>query len=407
VGLLVAPCRVARCEPANFWHVGGGTLAPPPPPQCPQGPPSVRMCRGALECVGREGMVEQSCSWSTTWACRWGKASWLSIAPCLSRPHFAWAGGVRCGLRSRSAQGLARKRYFRGNVLHSVRACALACVYVGGGGASVCCLRRAERGTSGGHGCQQAVHPPQHSPGGESAQRLVSRAPYCLHVTDGVCGSTTGLTHLPSFGRVVCTCACGRTAPEGRCASHAHFSAFPLPTHVHVCPRGQPVPTSLLDVLTSPLMVGVPGGVIKDVFASRRRGTAADTDESILAFFSRRFSGDVARRLVDPLISGIYAGDISRLSIQSVFPSLVRLEREHGSVVVGAAVEALHGWLGRSHVRSQPGADASASLSAASGARTAATPVSAVVAGQGAASVSFSHGMARFPQAMLQAAQVR
>lgn len=58
-------------------------------------------------------------------------------------------------------------------------------------------------------------------------------------------------------------------------------------------------------------------------------------DESIESFASRRFGQKVARRLFDPLALGIYAGDISRLSIRSCFPTLWQFEREKGSVVRG------------------------------------------------------------------------
>jgi oxygen-dependent protoporphyrinogen oxidase len=47
------------------------------------------------------------------------------------------------------------------------------------------------------------------------------------------------------------------------------------------------------------------------------------TDCSIYDYVSRRFSPDIAQLLVDPLISGIYAGDIKRLHL-SAFPKLKR-----------------------------------------------------------------------------------
>ena len=52
------------------------------------------------------------------------------------------------------------------------------------------------------------------------------------------------------------------------------------------------------------------------------RGTRVGEDESIRDFFTRRLGPEVAERLVDPFVSGVYAGDPSRLSMEAVFPEL-------------------------------------------------------------------------------------
>ncbi len=46
------------------------------------------------------------------------------------------------------------------------------------------------------------------------------------------------------------------------------------------------------------------------------------TDQSIYAYTSQRFSPRVSERLVDPFISGIYAGDIKQLHMASAFPKM-------------------------------------------------------------------------------------
>ncbi|MGH9458613.1 MAG: protoporphyrinogen oxidase [Thermoanaerobaculia bacterium] len=58
-------------------------------------------------------------------------------------------------------------------------------------------------------------------------------------------------------------------------------------------------------------------------------------DESVGAFIRRRLGGEVLERIVDPLLSGIYAGESDRLSIRSTFPRLAEMERTHGSLVRG------------------------------------------------------------------------
>lgn len=59
-------------------------------------------------------------------------------------------------------------------------------------------------------------------------------------------------------------------------------------------------------------------------------------DESIRHFISRRTSEWLADNIVDPIIAGIYAGDIVKLSMRSSFPKFWAMEREHGSLIKGA-----------------------------------------------------------------------
>ncbi|MBI3845520.1 MAG: protoporphyrinogen oxidase [Planctomycetes bacterium] len=58
-------------------------------------------------------------------------------------------------------------------------------------------------------------------------------------------------------------------------------------------------------------------------------------EESIREFVTRRFGPAVHDVLIAPLVSGIYAGDTSRLSMQSVFPLMAELEAKHGSLLRG------------------------------------------------------------------------
>jgi oxygen-dependent protoporphyrinogen oxidase len=59
-------------------------------------------------------------------------------------------------------------------------------------------------------------------------------------------------------------------------------------------------------------------------------------DESVGAFFRRRFGDEAVDVIAQPLLGGIHAGDIETLSMRSLFPSLVAAELEHGHVT-GAA----------------------------------------------------------------------
>ena len=62
----------------------------------------------------------------------------------------------------------------------------------------------------------------------------------------------------------------------------------------------------------------------------RRRDGA---DESIGDFVTRRFGREATTYLAEPLLAGIHAGDVNRLSIRALFPRFVDAERTHGSLL--------------------------------------------------------------------------
>jgi protoporphyrinogen/coproporphyrinogen III oxidase len=61
----------------------------------------------------------------------------------------------------------------------------------------------------------------------------------------------------------------------------------------------------------------------------------AQGDESVAALVERHFGAEAVDRLANPLLSGIYGGDASQLSAQSVLPRFVEMERKHGSLTRG------------------------------------------------------------------------
>jgi oxygen-dependent protoporphyrinogen oxidase len=67
------------------------------------------------------------------------------------------------------------------------------------------------------------------------------------------------------------------------------------------------------------------------------------THESVDAFVARRFGREVAERLVAPALTGIYAGDTSRLGAEAVLGPLAAGEATHGSVTRGLLSGALRG----------------------------------------------------------------
>jgi oxygen-dependent protoporphyrinogen oxidase len=62
-----------------------------------------------------------------------------------------------------------------------------------------------------------------------------------------------------------------------------------------------------------------------------RRGD--EEDESIASFVRRRFGHEAVDYLAEPLLAGIHAGDVERLSMRALFPRLLEAERQAGSVI--------------------------------------------------------------------------
>jgi len=56
-------------------------------------------------------------------------------------------------------------------------------------------------------------------------------------------------------------------------------------------------------------------------------------DESIGAFMTRRFGREATEYLAEPLLAGIHAGDVDRLSLRALFPRFADAEQKHGSLL--------------------------------------------------------------------------
>lgn len=58
-------------------------------------------------------------------------------------------------------------------------------------------------------------------------------------------------------------------------------------------------------------------------------------DQSLGYFFRRRFGNELVENLIEPLLSGIYSGDIDEMSLMATFPNFYELEQKYGSLVKG------------------------------------------------------------------------
>ena len=61
----------------------------------------------------------------------------------------------------------------------------------------------------------------------------------------------------------------------------------------------------------------------------------SNNDESVAKFFRRRFGPQIHDRLVAPFVTGIFAGNTESLSVGAVFPRVLDIEQQYGSVVWG------------------------------------------------------------------------
>ncbi len=108
---------------------------------------------------------------------------------------------------------------------------------------------------------------------------------------------------------------------------------------LHPLPGGlsMMIPTRFGDLVRSGL-ISWPGKLRMglDVLLPPANWSSSEDDESIGEFVTRRLGREAYEALIEPLMSGIYAGDGDSLSLLSTFPYLRELEARHGSLVRGA-----------------------------------------------------------------------
>ena len=77
--------------------------------------------------------------------------------------------------------------------------------------------------------------------------------------------------------------------------------------------------------------LGIAGAVraIGEVFVARRMSE----EESVFTWTSRRFGVRTAERLLEPFVSGIFAGDARRLTMAAAFPKLLAAEYDRGGIL--------------------------------------------------------------------------
>src|SRR3989440_8153228 len=90
------------------------------------------------------------------------------------------------------------------------------------------------------------------------------------------------------------------------------------------------VPTRILPVVFSSLFSPLTKfRMAREWFHSPGRSSK---DESVARFVERHYGSELVERLVDPLLSGVYGGDSSQLSVCAVLPRFAKMEASHGSL---------------------------------------------------------------------------
>ena len=102
---------------------------------------------------------------------------------------------------------------------------------------------------------------------------------------------------------------------------------------LHLLPDGflMMAPTRLWPLAVTPILS--PLGKLRaalEYFIPPRRD---EGDESMAAFVRRRLGREVFDRLVEPLVSAVYAADMEKLSVEATLSRFREMEREHGSLI--------------------------------------------------------------------------
>jgi oxygen-dependent protoporphyrinogen oxidase len=106
-----------------------------------------------------------------------------------------------------------------------------------------------------------------------------------------------------------------------------------------VCWRGRlvPLPLSPGAFLGSPLLS--PAGKLR-ALTEPWRARGGGLDGSVADFVRNRLGEEVLQRLVDPFVTGVYAGDPALLAARAAFPKLVTMVEEHGSLLAALKARA-------------------------------------------------------------------
>ncbi|MGE4159688.1 MAG: protoporphyrinogen oxidase [Planctomycetota bacterium] len=136
-------------------------------------------------------------------------------------------------------------------------------------------------------------------------------------------GASSLLGSHEFFGRAMDISGCSEKLRE----------ASPTAKSRHVWWAGHPcrLPTHVMDALASPLLgpLGLARVFLEPLCPRSPEGA------SVHSFVSRRLGRRLADRFADPFVSGVWAGDATRLRVQHTLPKLYSMEHQHRSLLIG------------------------------------------------------------------------
>jgi len=90
------------------------------------------------------------------------------------------------------------------------------------------------------------------------------------------------------------------------------------------------VPTKILPTIFSPLFsLGTKLHMAREWFHPPHKAAA---DETVAEMVERHYGREMVDRVADPLLSGVYGGEASGLSVRAVLPRFAEMEARHGSL---------------------------------------------------------------------------
>jgi oxygen-dependent protoporphyrinogen oxidase len=90
------------------------------------------------------------------------------------------------------------------------------------------------------------------------------------------------------------------------------------------------VPTKIMPTLLSPLFS--PATKLKMAQEWFHPPRKAEEDETVASLVERHYGPEMVDRLADPLLSGVYGGEATQLSVRAVLPRFAEMEAKYGSL---------------------------------------------------------------------------
>lgn len=139
-------------------------------------------------------------------------------------------------------------------------------------------------------------------------------------------GPSGFLRGKPEFERLIAAAGMTGAVVPAREAARRRFI-------YHAGALRQITPSPVALVRAGILGMGGAARLASEVFVPRARPDGRD--ETVWEFAARRVGAQAADRLVAPMCLGVFGGDAKRLSLQSAFPGMAALERDHGGLIRG------------------------------------------------------------------------